>query len=278
MRLLSSRTLAIGAASGLAALMPLAAPGSALAAAHRGLLIPTGPRVVLPTGAVQQTSLNWSGYAYNPGSGITAVTSTYVVPAVQSAAPGFSAAWTGIGGDGSSDLIQAGTGQDSTGGTAYYAWYEILPASETRIGNCTGDAACTVTPGDTMTVNITETSLNVWTITMKARGTDNWTWSITNLAYTSTHSSAEWILEAPTVGAQTLLDHVGNVRFDPNNTFTRNGTTQKMGAASLDQIILTPDPSGLVKPAAEATPGPVDADSDGFLDCSYQSSCPTLSS
>jgi hypothetical protein len=241
-------------------------------------MIPSGARVVLPTGAVQQTSLNWSGYAYNPGSGITAVTSTYVVPAVQSAAPGFSAAWTGIGGDGTSDLIQAGTGQDSTGGTSYYAWYEILPASETQITNCTGDAACTVTPGDTMTVNITQTSTNVWTITMRATGANNWTWSIANLAYTSTHSSAEWILEAPTVGAQTLLDHVGNVLFDPNNTFTRNGVTKNMGAATLDQIVLTPDPTGLVKPAAEATPSAVDIDSDGFSDCSYQSSCATPSS
>lgn len=267
----------IAAAAALAALVPLASPATALAA-HRGVLIPSGPRVVLPSGAAQQTSLNWSGYAFNPGSGITAVTSTYVVPAVQSAAPGFSAAWTGIGGDGTSDLIQAGTGQDSTGGASYYAWYEILPASETPISNCVGDSACTVTPGDTMTVDITETSTNVWTITMKASGANNWTWSITNLAYTSTHSSAEWILEAPTVGAQTLLDHVGNVLFDPNNTFTRNGVTQPMGAAGPDQIVLSPDPTGLIKPANEATPSGIDAEGDGFSDCSYQSTCATPSS
>jgi hypothetical protein len=264
--------LLTAAAGGLFAIVPVGSAASA--SAHLGVLIPSGPRTILPTGAVQQYSLNWSGYAYNPGSGITAVTSTYVVPAVQSSAPGFSAAWTGIGGDGTSDLIQAGTGQDSEGGASYYAWYEILPASETPISNCTGSAACTVTPGDTMTVAITETSLNVWTITMTASGTDNWTWSINNLAYTSSHSSAEWILEAPTVGAQTVLSHVGNVRFDPNNTFTRNGVTQNMGAVAPDQIVLSPDPTGLI-PVHEATPSGIDGDRDGFLDCSYQSTCAT---
>src|SRR5260370_39204425 len=120
------------AAGGLAAVVPVAVPGSAVTSAHRGVLIPSGPRVVLPTGAAQQTSLNWSGYAYNPGSGITAVTSTYVVPAVQSAAPGFSAAWTGIGGDRTSDLIQAGTGHDPTGDTAYSARDEIPPDTATQ--------------------------------------------------------------------------------------------------------------------------------------------------
>jgi hypothetical protein len=269
--------LVLAAAGCLAVVVPFTSTpvASARAAARPGVLIPSGPRVVLPSGAAQQTSLNWSGYAYNPGSGITAVTSTYVVPAVQSAVPGFSATWTGIGGDGTNDLIQAGTEQDSAGGATYDAWYEILPASETLISNCTGDAACTVTPGDTMTVSINQTSLNVWTISMKASGTNNWTWSITNLAYASSHASAEWILEAPTVGAQTVLAHVGNVHFDPNNTYTRNGVTQNMGAGNLDEIILSPDPTGLVKPAAEATPSGIDSDTDGFGDCSYQSTCAT---
>ena len=274
------RRLVLSAAGGLAVVVPLASAGTAAVSAtpRLGVFVPSGPRVVLPSGAVQQSSLNWSGYAYNPGSGITGVTSTYVVPAVQSAAPGFSAMWTGIGGDGTSDLIQAGTEQDSAGGATYDAWYETLPASETLISNCTGDPSCTVTPGDTMTVSINETANDVWTISMKSSGTDNWTWSIANLAYTSSHSSAEWILEAPTVGAQTVLAHVGNVRFDPNNTYTRNGVTQNMGAGHPDEIVLSPDPSGLLAPADEATPSGIDSDTDGFGDCSYQSTCATPAS
>jgi hypothetical protein len=84
--------------------------------------------------------------------------------------------------------------------------------------------------------------------------------------------------EAPTVGAQTVLDNVGDGLFDPNITYTRNGVTQNMAAGNPDQIVLSPDPTGLVTPATEATPSGIDHDGDGFSDCSYQSSCATPNS
>ena len=84
-------------------------------------------------------SLNWAGYAVTPGSGITAVSSTFTVPSAGELPPGFSASWAGIGGYTTSDLIQAGVSENSAiggellGGGQYNAWYEILPASETPI-------------------------------------------------------------------------------------------------------------------------------------------------
>ena len=91
-------------------------------------------------------SLNWAGYAVTPGSGISAVSGTFTVPSVGVLPPGFSASWAGIGGYTTSDLIQAGVSENSAiGGELlggqYDAWYEILPASETPITGCSGDAS-----------------------------------------------------------------------------------------------------------------------------------------
>ncbi len=111
-----------------------------------GVLIPAHKGQVLPLHGGTTSSLNWSGYAVTPGSGITAVDSTFTVPSAGLDPPGFAATWTGIGGYNTSDLIQAGIEEDSFPnnpllGNQYQAWYEILPASETPISNCTGDAA-----------------------------------------------------------------------------------------------------------------------------------------
>ena len=94
---------------------------------------------------------------------MTAVSSAFTVPSAALVPPGFAATWTGIGGYNTSDLIQAGTAEQSAPdnplvGPQYYAWYELLPASETQLTGCTGDANCTVTPGDNITVNISQVS------------------------------------------------------------------------------------------------------------------------
>jgi hypothetical protein len=236
-------------------------PHHALIPAHAG---------VLPRRDATVTSLNWSGYADLPASGqnVTSVTGNWVVPSVQLAPPGFSAMWTGIGGYNTSDLIQAGTSQDTlpVAGPQYYAWYEILPASETQISGCTGDANCTVNPGDSVTVDIHNTGGNAWQINMSDNG--KWTYS-KSLTYASTESSAEWILEAPTLVAQTVLANVGTTTFDPSNTFAFNGgTAQTIAKGSPVAIDL-----GLVGPANEAIPSALDSDGDGFNDCSYALSC-----
>jgi len=255
------------------------ATGSA-ASAHRiharhtarglGVLIPAHKGQTLPLHGGTTSSLNWSGYAVTPGSGVTGVSGTFVVPAAGLDPPGFAATWAGIGGYSTSDLIQAGVEEQSIPnnpllGNQYVAWYELLPASETPISNCSGDSSCTVTPGDHVSVDINNVSGNTWSISMTDAG--KWSWS-KNVTYSSSESSAEWILEAPTLVAQTLLANVGTVSFGPTSTYTAGGTTHTIAAGSPTQIDLG---TGVVN---EATPSALAPDGQSFNDCSYALSCP----
>ena len=254
-----------------AAVTTAALAGAAAASAH-GVLIPKSG-TTLPAHGGTAYSLNWSGYATTPGSGVTAVTSTYVVPSAGLTPPGLAASWTGIGGYNSSDLIQAGTGEQSIPsnpilGPQYYAWYEILPAAETPISGCTGDANCTVTPGDTMTVNIHNAGGNNWPISITDAG--KWSWSQT-ITYASSESSAEWILEAPTLGVQTILANTGTSHFGPTSTYTVGGATKTIAQGNPTQIDLSPSPVGGVN---EATPSALAADGQSFNDCAYTTTCP----
>jgi hypothetical protein len=235
-----------------------------------GVLVPAHKGERLPLHGGTADSLNWSGYAVTPGSGITAVSSAFTVPAAALVPPGFAATWTGIGGYNTSDLIQAGTAEQSAPnnplvGPQYYAWYELLPASETQLTGCSGDANCTVTPGDNVTVNISQVSGNTWSISMTDAG--HWSWS-KNVTYSSSESSAEWILEAPTLITQTLLANVGTAHFGPTSTYTDGGGTHTIAQGNPTQIFLSP---GVVN---EATPSALAADGQSFNDCAYAQSCP----
>jgi hypothetical protein len=256
-----------------AALAATSAPIVAASAVTQGRLVKTSAREVLPRHGGTATSLNWGGYAVTPAShDVTAVSSTFVVPKAGLILPGFAATWAGIGGYNSSDLIQAGVTENSLptnpiSGAQYGAWYEILPASETPISNCAGNSACTVAPGDAVTVNIHQTSPGQWDISI-ADPTEGWTFDKA-LAYSSTESSAEWILEAPTVIAQTILAGVGTTHFGPTSTFTTtSGGTQTIAQGSPTAIALSP---GLVN---EATPSALGANGQSFNVCAYAQTCP----
>ena len=237
-----------------------------------GALIPSHKGQVLPLHGGTTDSLNWSGYAVTPSTdNITAVSSAFTVPSAGLVPPGFAATWTGIGGYSSSDLIQTGTAEQSLPsnplvGDQYYAWYELLPASETQLTGCTGDANCTVTPGDDVTVNISQVSGDTWSIAMTDSG--HWTWS-KDVTYTSSESSGEWILEAPTLVAQTTLANVGTVHFGPTSTYTAGGVTHTIAEGNPTQIDLSP---GEVN---EATPSALASDGQSFNDCAYAQSCAT---
>ncbi len=235
-----------------------------------GVLVPKTKGAPLPRHGGTADSLNWSGYAVTPsGGGITAVSSTFTVPSAGLVPPGFAATWTGIGGYNTSDLIQAGTAEQSAPdnpvlGPQYYAWYELLPASETQLTGCTGDANCTVTPGDNITVNIKQVSGDTWNIAMTNAG--KWSWS-QNVTYSSSESSGEWILEAPTLVAQTVLAPVGTVHFGPTSTYTAGGVTHTIAQGDPTQIFLSP---GAVN---EATPSSLASDGQSFNDCAYAQTC-----
>ena len=102
---------------------------------------------------------------------------------------------------------------------------------------CTGDANCTVTPGDDVTVSISQVSGNTWNISMTDAG--HWSWS-KQVSYSSSLSSGEWILEAPTLVAQTVLAPVGTVYFGPTSTYTSGGVTHTIAEGDPTQIDLSP--------------------------------------
>lgn len=140
-------------------------------------------------------SANWSGYAVSGRSNsFRRISATWHVPFVRpSSKPTYSSAWIGIDGFGNSSLIQTGTGQDYINGKAhYYAWWEILPQAMTLI-------PLPVHPGDQIHAVITKIKSSTWLIYMK-NATQNWTFRTTK-RYCGPQASAEWIVEAPQVGA-----------------------------------------------------------------------------
>jgi hypothetical protein len=118
------------------------------------------------------------------------------------------AAWVGIGGVRSRDLIQAGTSQtiSPSGATQYQAWVETLPAPAEPI-------QLAVHPGDAVTVTITEESEDNWLIKI-VNDTTGQTFE-RMVAYDSSRSSADWIQEAPSTGRGRLmpLANFGSVDF-----------------------------------------------------------------
>jgi hypothetical protein len=248
----------------LAVLASTGQAGTLAASAAHGRFVPAAQGQLLPTRNATTSSLNWSGYATS-GSGITAVKSTFTVPAVSPAPPGFAANWAGIGGYTSQDLIQAGTSEDEVQGD--YAWYEILPAGETLLTNCTGDSACTVNTGDVVTVDIHQVGANLWSVSLTDAG--HWSWQ-QNISYQSTLSSAEWIFEAPTVGVQTIPANTGTNKFGPTSTFTDASGTHTIAQGNPISIDM-----GVGIGVNEATPSALGADGQSFNVCAYAQSCPT---
>ena len=234
-----------------------------------GVLIPKNARALLPLHGGTVVSLNWSGYAVT-GTGITSVASTFVVPSAGLVPPGFAATWAGIGGYNTTDLIQAGTGEDSLPtlplvGPQYFAWYELLPGAEVPLTNCVGDASCTVTPGENVSVSISLISGTSWRIAMIDAG--HWSWS-RGVTYQSSESSAEWILEAPSVaGLQTIIAPVGAASFGPTETYTAHGVTRTIAKGNPTEIILS---AGLIN---EATPSALGSNGQSFRDCTYAPTC-----
>jgi len=179
-----------------------------------------GPSPTRPGAAAVSnwTSTNWSGYAI-VGTGLTTAIGKWNVPQVsppkRSKPDLFSSTWVGIDGFNNSNLIQAGTEQDWINGAPFYqAWWEILPAPETPI------PSMVIHPGDSMSVSVSR-GVPKWTITV----TDHTTSQsfTTQQAYAGQLTSAEWVQEAPTVGA-----HVAKLATDSTVVFdsgTVNGTS-----------------------------------------------------
>jgi hypothetical protein len=162
-------------------------------------------RANVEAGTTSATSGNWSGYEARGAKGsYTGVEGEWNVPAVafgEANSSTYSAFWVGIDGDGTNDLVQAGTEQDSVellGYTFvfYHVWTELLPNQPTE-----QQVSLPIKAGDDMWVQVlaehgfSDVCFYLWNKT-QAQFTDGCT------ALNGTQiggSEAEWIMERPTV-------------------------------------------------------------------------------
>jgi hypothetical protein len=181
------------------------------------------PMTMLPTHLVSTnvtaspgsyTSGNWSGLEAHSKTThqYSAIDATWNVPQIPVASsdgnPDYSSFWVGLDGDGTKDLVQAGTEQDAQEAfgilfTNYYAWSELLPNQPTE------NFVSGVNAGDEMQVEVwigtgsgapnPHGSLGSFRITDVSQGVE-WRFdtALDGTKYNGTE--AEWIMERPTVG------------------------------------------------------------------------------
>jgi hypothetical protein len=170
--------------------MPLRHFASVLSAAVLLLLCTAGSAA-----ADSSVSSNWAGYvAHGSGINFRQVTGTWREPASDctQTAPGYSAAWVGLGGysQTSKALEQIGTDSDcSRGGHSELSvWYELVPAPSESIH-------MTVRPGNLMraTVRVVGDSARLMIADLSTHASFNRVFHVSPVDI----SSAEWIVEAP---------------------------------------------------------------------------------
>jgi hypothetical protein len=223
------------------------------------------------------SSSNWFGYNQGTleqnGKMFNSITGDWTVPTATQHTAGqdeSSSDWIGIGGGcidagctaTDSTLIQTGTEQDVSSGTASYsAWWELVPAPSVTI------SGMTVAPGDHMHASIAETvaGSNVWTITLQdvTRG-ESFSQTV---PYSSTHATAEWIEETPLViGTNAGFAALPNLTNPAWTSATVNGASAGLKASEEMDLI---DSNGNVICAPSAP----NATANGFDECTWASTC-----
>jgi hypothetical protein len=179
-----------------------------------------GERHSIAAHSVASQSTNWSGSAVtDPGfSTTTAIVGEFVVPTAHQAFGActggwdYSAHWVGIDGDGSNDVLQAGTEADafcngSSTMTNYYAWIEWFPHASVKVGSPA------IHPGDLIFVEVWSTSATtgnafIFNISTQTSATYNLT---APRRTTLKSNSVEWIVERPALGTglTNLMNYLG---------------------------------------------------------------------
>ncbi len=130
----------------------------------------------------------WGGYLEQSSSAFTSVSGTFTVPTVRSTPQNSVSPWIGIDGYGTSNIIQAGVTAlaASNGATSYQAWWQTVTAPQNQFE---------ASPGDSINVNIWETSASDWEITLNdttsGQGFD------ASVSYSGPGATAEWVVETP---------------------------------------------------------------------------------
>jgi hypothetical protein len=182
--------------------------------------------------AATSYSTNWAGYVASAsrsvGSRFRTVSGSWTQPTAACTGTGetFSAVWVGLGGysEHSKALEQVGTDADCTrsGKASYASWFELVPASPVNL-------RLTAHPGDHMGASVTVIGRHV---TFRLR--DDSTGALVSRTLRLSRidvSSAEWIVEAPSICERTCealaLTNFGTV------TFTRASATARAHVGSI---------------------------------------------
>jgi hypothetical protein len=206
---------------------------------------PTRGRALEAKGSIAagtETSTNWSGgVVYAPaGQSFKWIMGDWVVPNVSAPTQGqwyYCASWIGIDGDGSGDVCQAGVECDCfqlawINARTIYPWWEWFPLPEVQITNFP------VSAGDYVTMLIC-TSQAAGSTTATVFFANRTNGATTSFAFNApagtslTGNSAEWVVEAPTVGgAQSSIADYGEVFFNSCEAVTNTGTIAKAGTGN----------------------------------------------
>jgi Peptidase A4 family len=215
-------------------------------------------------------SSNWSGYAQHTTKKgtFTAVQDTWVVPTIKSGKSGtqYASDWVGIGGYSEGTLVQAGTTEINSNGTARYsAWTEILPAASVTI------SGLAIHSGDKIKTVVEETSANVWSMTVSDLTTAKSGGKTVN--YKSSGESAEAIHERPEIGTSlSNLAATSNVTFNPGDYSTTapghqtwKALLKSTSVAKLAEIFMTNNAGTAIiaSPSAPSSNGLAFAIADG---------------
>jgi hypothetical protein len=189
-----------------------------------------------------ETSTNWSGgVVYAPrGDSFKWIEGDWVVPNVDAPTENqwyYCASWIGLDGDGSGDVFQAGiecevyrSGSSIT--RNIYPWWEWFPSPEVQITNLA------VSPGDLVTMLLcSQTGPGATTggvyFSNRTTGASTSATLTAPAGTTLVGNSAEWVVEAPTVGGvQSSVADYGEVFFSECEAFTTNGVTINGGTGN----------------------------------------------
>jgi hypothetical protein len=202
---------------------------------------------------VNATSSNWSGSVLFVGGGdrFSWISGSWTVPHVyQSPATGgteYSSAWLGLDGDGSNDVMQAGTETDSDG--TCYAWFEWFPNFSIAISNFP------ITPGDVVSLLLCATSpTTAWMSIgdLTAMNYTNFSFSAppgTSLA----GNCAEAVVERPGVnGRLAELPRYGEVFFDDTTAVSASGVSYPIGLGMAISMVADDGVTVISAPTFEA--------------------------
>ncbi len=184
---------------------------------------------------------NWSGYALE-GTNIVGAAGTFTVPNLApTAGESDMSEWVGIDGYSNSDAIQAGVHEEYdpvAHGVVIYPWWEILPAAETPI------TTMAVGAGDRVTVKVGQlTGTTTWQISV-LDVTNGQSFTIAPLTYTGPGTSAEWIVEAPSINGTPATLGV----FSPAITFS--GLAAGGNPVQMDELVMVQNGAIVSAPSA----------------------------